>query len=286
MRSSEKTALVIVGGAFRSTYYTGNLMAIDELGIKDNFDVSVGISAGAPILAYFLTGQLTDMPTIWKDHIPTKNIYNPKNIFTKKPILNLDYLIDEVCSKQVPLNFDILKQKNLLVPIMRYDTGEIDYFDPKLDEFKEVLKASMSIPWLTRKFYVINNKKYVDAGIAENLILKKLIEDGYSKILLLISHTGIHDLPNWKETLIEKSFFLFNPVIGKIMKKLIIANIEEKLNLSNNKNCQIITISPKKYHVAKFENSKDKLSSNIEQGYKDIMDNSKLKEKLLKEFSK
>ncbi|MDD4290529.1 MAG: patatin-like phospholipase family protein [Patescibacteria group bacterium] len=284
--NNEKSAIVIVGGAFRSTYYSGSLRALDELGIGNQFDLYVGLSAGAPVMSYFLAEQLDEMPFIWREFVPTKLVYNPKNIFKKKPIIDLDYLIDEVFWQKKPINIDKLKDKNFLVPLVNYTEGNIEYFKSDHENFKEILKASMCIPWISKKTYEIENTKFVDAGIAENLVIKKLLEDGYSKILVLINHSGLHDIKNWKEVLIEKLFLISNPKIRKIFKKILIENIKENLNIFNNKNNKIITISPTKYHVSKFENSKDKLEKNIEQGYIDIMENPELKDKLLNLFSK
>ena len=103
---------------------------------------------------------------------------------------------------------------------------------------------------------------------------------------MLINHSGLHDIKNWKEVLIEKLFLISNPSIRKMFKKILIENIKESLNIFNDKNDKIITISPTKYHVSKFENSKDKLEKNIEQGYVDIIENSELKNKLLNLFYK
>lgn len=281
-----KSAIIIVGRAFKSTYYSGALKALDELEISQNFDLYVALSSGVPIMSYFLAGQSSVTPAIWKEYVPTKQLYNPKNILTKKPIVNLDYLVDYIFLQKIPLNIDNLQNKNLLIPLINYESGEIQYFKPDHKDFKEIIKASMSIPWITRKIYEVDGSQFVDAGIAENLIIKKLVEDGYSKILLMINRPKIHNLHNWKEILIEKLFLISNPGIKKMMKKIIIAGIQERLNLFDNKNYEIITISPKKYHISRFENSKEKITKNIEQGYKDIMEDGELKEKLLKLFKK
>lgn len=281
-----KSAIVIVGGAFRSTYYSGGLQALEELGIGQNFDLYVGISAGAPTISYFLSGKINDMSNIWTEYIPTKKVYNPKNIFTKKPILDLDYLVDSVFSEKIQLNIDSLKDKNFLIPLMEYETGNIQYFKPDHKDFKDILKASMCIPWLTRKLYKVDNTKFIDAIIAENLIVKKLIDDGYSKILIMMARTGTNDLPNWKELIIKKLFLLSNTNIRKVFKKVLMKNIKIGIDSSNNSDYQIIKIFPTRYHLSKFENSKDKMQRNIDQGYKDIMENEGLKEKLLKLFGK
>ncbi len=276
-----KSALIIVGGAYRSTYYSGALRALDEIGVASNFDTYFGISSGSPILAYFLSGQLEHITTIWQEYVPKKELYNPINLLVpKKPILNLDYLIDDVVRKCFPLNIENIKNsgKEFIIPVMHYQTGDIKYVDANSYNIFDLMKATMSIPWLTKKFYEINGDKYVDPGIADQVILNKIIGDGYSKILILVNNGTIKDFANWKEVLIEKLFYTFNPAIAKIAKYILFENLNYQSELDKNPN--IVTISPSKFLLSRFENDKDKIRQSIDLGYTDIINDQELLKKL------
>lgn len=276
-----KSALVIIGGAYQSTYYSGALQALDEMGIARNFDSYFGISAGSIILTYFLSGQLEFIPTICEEYVPTKKLYNPRNILSlKKPILNLDYLVDDVFSKTFPVDIEKIKNsgKEFIIPIMHHKTGDIKYANINEHNIFDLMKATMSIPWLTRRFYEIDGEKYVDPGIADQVILNKIIKDGYSKVLILVNNGSIKDISNWKEMLIGKLFFIFNPALGKMAKYLLFENINYQKELDKNPN--IVTISPSKFLLSKFENDKDKMRKSIELGYSDVMNDREILSKL------
>lgn len=268
-----KTALIIVGGAYRSTYYTGVMRALDELGIANNFDTYIGISAGAPIIAYFLADQFDDMPKIWEEYVPSKKLYNPKNLFIpKKPILNLDYLVDDVFQKYYPLNTESIlnSKKEFIIPLMHYETRNILYADAKNDNMFQLMKSAMSIPWLTRKFYKVEGQKYIDAGFADHTIIQKIIDDGYSKILVLVNQYLPDGFKNLKETIIEKLFFVINPRVSKTIKYLLTES-NNYYKFLNNSNTNVVIISPKESPISKFENDPDKIKKTMDLGYNDVI---------------
>ncbi len=279
-----KSALIIVGGGYRSAYYFGVMKVLHEMGIANDFDTYVGISSGSAVLAYFLSEQLNDIHRICEDYVPRRVLYNPRNILLrKKPILNLDYLVDEVFQQHVPLDVSKIlnSQKEFIIPVMHYETGIIKYINVKEHNVFETMKAAMSIPWLTRKFYKIDDQKYVDAGIADQAVVKKFLDDGYSKILVLVTQSKLSDLKkNWKEVLIEKAFFVFNPAIGRMIKYFLFENMNYKEILNEYGDDKIITISPTKLIMSRFENNKTKIKKTIDLGYNDISSNSDLIKKL------
>lgn len=256
----DKTAIIAMGGGYRATYYAGVLRALNELKIN-NFDLYSGVSSGIPTMAYFLTGQQKEMEDIWLHYIPGKKVYNPVNIINKKPILDLDYLVDEIFKKICPLNIaKIKKNKNkLLIPVLNYDTGKMEYKTEGEDNFFTLLKASMAIPWMNKKLYALNGSIYIDPGLEYKNPIQKIIDDGYRKILLLISRNK--NFLEWQKEIL----LLIKNKIGKKWQK---------------KDLKIVTIYPKEDIIPRFKNSVKKIKKNIESGYNGIMKNDSLIEEL------
>ena len=109
--------------------------AIDYLGLRDCVDVVYGSSAGSIIGAYFVTGQLPWFgPEVYYDQLTTAGksfidtgrllralgigLLNPKlikDVITRrnagKPILDLDYLLEEIMQKRKPLDWTTFVQR-------------------------------------------------------------------------------------------------------------------------------------------------------------------------------
>ncbi|MCD4705087.1 patatin-like phospholipase family protein, partial [bacterium] len=183
--NNPKTAIVTLGGAYRATYYSGVLKALHELGVN-NFDMYLGASSGAPALAYFMAGQINDLIDICINYVPTKKVYNPWNIFNNQAIVDLDYLVNKIFKKVKPLNVDKIKfiENKLVIPVLNYNNGNVEYKTDKEEDFFTLLKATMSIPWLNGKLYKLNNQAYIDSGIVGRPPMKKILDEGYEKILL------------------------------------------------------------------------------------------------------
>ena len=115
-----KIALALEGGGMRGVVGAGMLAALSYLGYDDCFDVVYGSSAGSLMGAYFLSGQTPyEGPGIYYDELSfgAKRFINLSNIWRVlglgfldmknwlfnlrtrlgKPVLNLDYLLNDVC---------------------------------------------------------------------------------------------------------------------------------------------------------------------------------------------
>lgn len=282
--NNDKTAIVTLGGAYKATYFTGVLRALHELGIN-NFDMYLGASSGAPALAYFMAGQQEDLEYICTNYIHSKKVYNIKNIFNQKPVLDLDYLVDEIFGKIKPLNIEKIRamKNKLIIPVLNYENGDVEYKSDKEENFSQLLKATMSTPWINGKYYKLDEKIYIDAGIGGRPPMKKILDEGYTKILLLTPNTKKSSI--WRRRFFEHMFFLLCSNITK--------NIKQKLKNENSLNqkvldyhiqnpgyTKIVVISPSQNILGRFENSKKKIQKSIELGYKDVMNNELLKKDL------
>src|SRR3990167_2119037 len=71
-----KTALIIGGGGMRSAFSAGALRGLEKSGLADVFDIVVGISAGSPICAYFLSGQTALGTSIYFEELAKNKFIN------------------------------------------------------------------------------------------------------------------------------------------------------------------------------------------------------------------
>ena len=75
--------LVLEGGAMRAGFVAGALMALMDKNLGD-FDNAVAVSASVPTLAYFASGQRTEMEKVWRDELTSPKLvllpeYSPRH---------------------------------------------------------------------------------------------------------------------------------------------------------------------------------------------------------------
>lgn len=94
------TTIVTSGGGMWCAYSAG---VLDALARELNFtslDIAGAASGSVGNLFYYLAGQIGVGKRIWTTYLPTKEFVR----FFSRPALQIDYLIDTVFRKLVPLD--------------------------------------------------------------------------------------------------------------------------------------------------------------------------------------
>lgn len=138
----------------------------------------------------------------------------------------------------------------------------------------EYLRASGSMP-LFSKIVEINNNKYLDGAIGDSIPVKKAIEMGYDKVIVVTTQPI-----DFKKK--PYNMILFNPVYKKY--KNFLNGIKNRHNLYNEtldyikeeeKNKRIYVIRPsRKVSISKLEKNKKIIKEQYDLGYKDTNINS------------
>lgn len=155
------TAIIFDGGGMRVAHQGGVGIALAELGMREAFDVVVGISSGAVAGAYFLSGQHEQCLPILEQLANRKFI----NRLRLNKTLNMKYM-EEVFRKDKPLDQDAVRRSrsDFFVGMTERRTGKGVYFDMK-DPSRDIVTAicaSSSMPWFTEPIE-LNGVKYSDA---------------------------------------------------------------------------------------------------------------------------
>eukprot|EP01033_Poteriospumella_lacustris_P004175 gene4175-2975_t len=183
-KDDKKIALAIEGGGMRGCVSAGMAAAISYLGLTDSFDAVYGSSAGAVVGAYLITNQFPyEGPEIYynvltsrvKSFLDKKNIFRSAglgfldlrlqsliDLFDKRyggPVLNLDYVCEEVIRKIQPLNWQVFWAKQTTLPLHVIVSGLLSEKSIPLsaaandfstiEELASCIKASMALPGIT-----------------------------------------------------------------------------------------------------------------------------------------
>lgn len=185
--TSEKTALVVEGGAMRGIFSTGVLDSF----IQNNFnpfDLCVGVSAGSTNIAAYLAHMYKRNYTIYTDYSLRKEFISLRKFILGKHLVDLDWLWD-ISIREYRLDLEtILSQKSQFrIGLTNVETGTIEYFVPQKENLEDLLKASSALPVFYRGFVSINNTLYADGGVSDPIPVMEAVRQNATKILVIRS---------------------------------------------------------------------------------------------------
>jgi len=186
-----KVALCIEGGSMRGVISAGMVVALEQLGWLACFDAVYGSSAGAMNGAYFVAGQAALGATIYHDDINRRAFIDLLRPLRGRPILDLDFLVDEVMRKQKPL--DTARVIASTVPLIALatdaQTGRRHLFRDFADsrDLLRALRAGATMPIFAGPPFPHRRGHYFDALLSEPIPVPAAEDDGHTHILALLT---------------------------------------------------------------------------------------------------
>lgn len=184
-----RLGLAVEGGGVRGVVSAAMLTALDDLGMRPVFDAIYSCSSGAINAAYFAAGETWYPLTIYFDDLSTKQFVDMRRFLTRKPVLNLGYVFEEVLEAVKPLDYEkVLKQPSsfhvavTLVDELR--TISVDDFASK-DDLKEGLRASCWLPIAVPGAGSFRGRRAVDGGILTSHPYVLALQDDCTHVLSL-----------------------------------------------------------------------------------------------------
>ncbi len=190
-RDGARLGLVIEGGAMRGVVSAGMLKALEECGVRETFDAVYGSSAGAVNGAFFLASQVADGITIYFEDINNASFISLKRSVTRRPVMSLDYLLDDVMKRRKVLDWRAVLDSPVELKVaassledlrVRLLTGFRDR-----EHLFAALRASSSIPLLGGPPAELDGGLYLDALLYEPIPYRSAVRDGCSHVLVLLT---------------------------------------------------------------------------------------------------
>ena len=198
-----KYALVLAGGGTKGAYQIGALKALKELGIE--IEAITGASIGAINGAIIAQGDLDRLEDLY-NHIKLEDILelsdknkikSNEDIFSAK---NMYKIMREVIKEKGISNIALRKTLDKYLDVNKLYKSKIDFglvtFDMEnkngIELFKNDIKKEEMIDYLLAsaafpifKPQEINDKKYLDGGISDNMPINLLLKKGYNNIIVV-----------------------------------------------------------------------------------------------------
>ena len=186
MTSRLRNALVVEGGGMRGAFTCGVLDAFLQQNFNP-FDLYVGVSSGSTNIANYLAGQVGRNIEIYLDHSLRPEFIRYSRFFTGGDLLDMKWMW-EVVERENPLDQQALFAQNpdFYMVLTHARTGYAEYLRAGKDTIMDGLRASSSIPVLTRQAVEIMGEPYFDGGVADALPVKWAAQQDEVQNLLVI----------------------------------------------------------------------------------------------------
>lgn len=182
-----KVGLVLEGGAMRGMWTCGVLDAFLDNGIK--VDGMIGTSAGGLFGVNYVSEQRGRGIRYNKKYCRDYRYMSLLSFILTGNVINKKFAFYKVSEKLDPFDNKKFKKKNMdyYVTATNINSGKAEYFkieDPIAQ--MEELRATSAIP-LVSKFVEIDGEKYLDGGVSDSIPVKKMLELGYDKIIVVLT---------------------------------------------------------------------------------------------------
>jgi len=179
--------LVLEGGAMRGLYTAGVLDVF--LDNKIDIDGIVGVSAGVLFGVNYVSGQRGRVLRYNKKYVNDERYMGLKCLITTGNIVGKEFSYYEL-----PMKLDVFDEKafeesktDFYATVTNVATGAPEYI--KLENVfnqMEVLRATSAMPFVS-EFIELEGGKYLDGGISDSIPVKKCLELGYDKIIVVLT---------------------------------------------------------------------------------------------------
>lgn len=204
-----KVGLVLEGGTFRPIFSSGVMDALVDKHI--DFDYMIGVSAGITDGFSYASKQTKRNYDILMNHRHDKKYVGMRNYFSDKSLFGLKYAYETIPNELYPFDWETFMNNpmEIKVGVTNVHTGKSEYLDGKqLDKQCTMLKATCAIPFAFPPIKY-HDQMYFDGGICDPIPVRKAIEDGCDKLLIILTRPS-----EYRKTLSKTHI-----IASKILKK-------------------------------------------------------------------
>ncbi|MGD8395455.1 MAG: patatin-like phospholipase family protein [Candidatus Eiseniibacteriota bacterium] len=213
-----RIGLVVQGGAMRGVFTAGALCGLEELGLRDCFDVAFGASGGAINIAYLLAGQVFYGTSIYYSDI-NNNAFIDFRRFAAGNAVDIDYCFDEVIGRRKRLDLErvLAHPTELRIVLTDVEAGtSMHVRQHDLEEASELLlalKASAAMPLVYRRHLALGERRVMDGAYLDPVPLDAAIAAGCTDVVVLLTRPrGWRPVtsPSWVRAWVHRSLGMRN----------------------------------------------------------------------------
>lgn len=266
-----QAGLVLEGGGMKGMYTCGVLEFFMDKGIL--FSSCYGVSAGACHMCSYLSGQKRRAYHVGVDYLQCRDYCSIRSLLRTGDLFNKDLCYDLIPKYLNPYDYEAFAryEGKAYAVATNIVSGRPEYLRLRnMEEDIEAVRASSSLP-LVSKNVKIGDKLYLDGGLSDSIPIRKSIEDGNRKnVVIMTKETGYRKEPSSALALIKAAYLKY-PKVYELMKNRHISYNRTLDYLEEQKKCgRAFVIRPKSASgIRRIEKDKEKLTALYEQGYRE-----------------
>ncbi len=273
----KKGTMVLEGGAVRGVFTAG---ALDYL-MEKNLYLShvIGVSAGACNAVDYVSEQpgRSKECMIHKDKEYSYFNTNIKKFVKSKSLLDMDMFFEKFPREIYPFDFDTyFKSKTkCLLTVTNCITGKAEYLTEDSDEDRllRLCRASSSIP-LGAPIVNIDDTPYLDGGLADAVPIKKALELGNDKIVVILTRNAEYvkkPLTKGMSGIYQKAYKKYPELVKTLRIRYARYNKTTELINALEKEGKIFVLRPEIDAVGRLDSDYEKIIQFYQHGY-DLME--------------
>ena len=185
-----RVALVVEGGGMRGSVSAGMCLALEAAGLISSVDRVYGCSSGALTACFAAAGQAALWAAVVEDCACRAFIDPSRALRGGRPVLDLDFLFDDVIARRRPLSAAGLaagpEVGAVAVSASRAELRVLRDFEDVADALAAA-RASCSIPVLAGAPPTYRGEPTVDGGLLEPIPWRTALREGATHVLVLRS---------------------------------------------------------------------------------------------------
>lgn len=181
------SGLVLEGGTFRPIFSAGVMDALLDYGVE--FPYVIGVSAGITNGISYVSKQKKRNYDVLMNLRHDKRYVGIRNFISDRSLFGVKFAYEEMPRELFPFDWETYGKsgQTVRVGVTNLHTGESEYLDGKsMNGDFTMLKATCSIPFLFPPCSM-DGKVYYDGGICDPIPVKKAMEDGHEKLLIVLT---------------------------------------------------------------------------------------------------
>lgn len=264
--------LILEGGTFRPIFSAGVMDALLDHNIY--FDYVIGVSAGITNGVSYVSKQKGRNLEVILKYRHDKRYIAKRNFLKCKSLFGLDFMFVEIPENLVPFDWEtyLSYPGKVFVGVTNAHTGKPEYFDGKeLDDANTMLRATCAIPLFFPAIHM-NQSEYYDGGLCDPIPIRKAIEDGNEKNLIVLTQpSGYVKTASKQNELCAKLLKKRYPELVKpLLTRHVFYNETVKFCEKLEKENKAVILRPE-HKLDSFEKDLDVLKKTYDEGYQMVL---------------
>ena len=266
----QKAAMILEGGANRGIFTAGVLDYLMEQGFYTEY--VVGVSMGACNGIDYVSRQIGRSKECVIRQNKKEERLDLKGMWKKKSLFDMDRLFDDYANELIPFDYETYfsAEMEFEAVVTNCLSGQAQYMTEKHDKKRlmEICRASCSMP-MVLPIVEVDSQPYLDGGIADSIPIKRALEKGYRKMIVILTRNKGDRKSTSKRTMRCYQFLMRKyPNLAKTMC-LRARNYNhtmeqiEKLEAEG----KIFVIRPKVEAIKRLEHDQERLEAFYQDGY-------------------